>query len=315
MSTRTPRELGVYAREWAAERLTPFAMQTAPGRYGDAPFEERVRLASFGLATMLECPAKVTVPAPFEWDIFKATRWLGARALHRYLSDETVTTIRQAVVTTMSEAIRSATDESTYVDAWIRTQTRACRALLAARAGGWVASLVETVREHDPEAEALRPPPVDGPPVRFYMPDNALIVEPRIDALYGRRATRTASSETVLTVVGKVEAAEDLICFEALAVTIATGVAPGFVAAVMPRIGRVRKVAVTVAVIERGLDMAVRLAELEVRAIGEGGAVGIERRPSYFGCRSCSLFETCEERATADLAPVIYGGLQARPQP
>ncbi|MEE9417531.1 MAG: hypothetical protein V3V01_19790, partial [Acidimicrobiales bacterium] len=169
---RSPRDLAVYAREWTIERLEPFAMQTAPGRYGDAPQGERVRLASFGLTTMLDCPAKLTAPpAPFEWDVYKATRWLGTRSLHRYLSDDSIVTIRQAVVSTMAEAVRSAGEESTYVDGWIRTQTRACRALLAARAGGWVASLIETVREQDPEAEALRPAPVDGPPVRFYMPD------------------------------------------------------------------------------------------------------------------------------------------------
>ncbi len=316
MTDRSPREIGQYAREWAAERLAPVAMQTAPGRYGDADDSERVRLANFGLTTMLDCEARVTGLGGFDgWDIFKATRWLGVRSFHRYVSDDGVTTVQRAVRSTMANTIDDAKPDSDFVDAWMKDQTPAVRALLAARAGGWVASLLETVRDHDYEAEAIRPPPVDGPPMRFYLPDRAMLIEARVDALYGRRNPKGQSSETVLVMVNAVGVVDEILAFEGMATTLATGIAPGFVAAVMPKLGAVKKMAVDIALIERGLVLAERLADLELRSKDGRGAAGVQRSASFFGCKDCSLSPDCGAFAEAQARPALFGGLQQPDQP
>lgn len=314
MSERNPRELGEYAQDWARERLRPFALQTAEGRYGDAPDEERIRLANFGLTTMLDCEARVTASTGFDgWDVFKATRWLAVRSLHRYLSDDGVTSVQRAVRSTMANTIDDAAPDSEFVDGWLKAQPPGVRALLAARSAGWVASLLETVRDRDFEAEALKPPPVDGPPMRFYFPDRALMIEARVDGLYGRKSTKGPSSETLLITVTAPAFVEEILAFEGTAATLATGVAPGFIAAVMPKSGEVMKVAVDTALIERGLKLSEQLADLELRATDGRGATNVPRTASFFGCRSCALAETCPAHLAAVDKPAIFGGLQPLP--
>lgn len=314
MSQRTPRELGQYAQEWARERLQPAALQTAESRYGDAADNERVRLANFGLTTMLDCEARVTASSGFDgWDVLKATRWLAVRSLHRYLSDDGVTNVQRAVRSTMANTIDDAAPDSEFVDGWLKQQPPGVRALLAARSSGWVASLLETVRDADLEAEALKPPPVDGPPMRFYYPGRALMIEARVDGLYGRKNIKGPSAETLLLTVTAPAFVDDILDFEGTAATLASGVAPGFIAAVMPKLGQVHKVAVDTAMIERGLALCERLADLELRAIDGRGAAGVARSASFFGCRSCPLSETCSTREEAEAKPTVFGGLQPKP--
>ncbi len=311
MSERNPRELGQYAQEWARERLEPFALQTFEGRYGDAEDSERVRLANFGLTTMLDCEARVTTMTGFDgWDVLKATRWLGVRALHRYLTDDGVTGVQRAVRSTMANIIDEAADDSDFVDGWMRRQPPGVRALLAARSAGWIASLLETVRDGDEEAEALKPPPVDGPPMRFYFPGRALMVEARVDALYGRKNTKGPSDETLMVVVTAPAFVDQILDFEGTAATLASGIAPGYVAAVMPKSGQVHKVPVDTAMIERGLRLCERLADLELRSNDGRGAAGVARNPSFFGCRSCALADTCQPHLDYAKQPVVFGGLQ-----
>ncbi len=314
MSERSPRELGQYAQEWAKERLQPIALQTAEGRYGAAEDHERVRLANYGLTTMLDCEARVTASTGFDgWDVLKATRWLAVRSLHRYLSDDGVTGVQRAVRSTMANTIDDAAPDSEFVDGWLKQQPPGVRALLAARSAGWVASLLETVRDGDLEAEALKPPPVDGPPMRFYYPGRALMIEARVDGLYGRKNTKGPSAETLLLTVTAPGFVDDILDFEGTAATLASGVAPGFIAAVLPKSGEVHKVAVDTAMIERGLKLCERLADLELRAIDGRGATDVARKASFFGCRSCALAETCPARLEADQKPAVFGGLQPLP--
>lgn len=311
MVDRTPKELGDYAKDWAKQRLEPFAMQLAEGRYGEAPDDERARLSQFGLTTMLDCPARGVAMDGFDgWDIHKANRWLAVRGLSLYLTDDSIVTIQQAVRTAMARAITEADPDSDYVDSWMKSQPPSVRALLAARAGGWIGSLVETVRDGDDEAEALRPPKPDGPPMRYYYPDRALYVEARVDAFYGRASPKAASSETVLVNVGMPAVVDQVLAYEATAVTIARGFAPGFIAAVMAKSGVVRKIPVDTALIEQGLDLCERLAAIEVKS-NNNDFVGVARNASFFGCKSCGVADSCSAKADMDAKPTVYGGLQA----
>lgn len=316
MSDRNPKELGQYAREWARERLRPFALQTAEENYWDADSSDRIRLNQHGLTTMLDCEAHVTVPEDFPgWSVFFATRQVAIRSLRRYLDDPAVASVQRAVRVTMSDFIREAEPESTFVDGWLKEQPPAVRVLLAARAAGWVASLVETVRDADDEAEALIAPPETKSRMQFKFPDRALMIEARVDALYGKRRPKGPSAETSLVVVTAAAFVEEILAFEGMATTVATGIAPGFIAAVIPKSGEVVKVAVDTALIERGLQLSERLADLELRAVDGRGATDVKRTASFFGCRSCALAETCPTHLAAADEPVVFGGLQPLPVP
>ncbi len=311
VAERTPKELGDYAKDWAKERLEPYAMQLAEGRYGEAHDHERARLSQFGLTTMLDCPARGVSMDGFDgWDIHKANRWLAVRGLALYLTDDSVTTIQQGVRTAMSRAMAEADPDSDYVDSWMKSQPPSVRALLAARAGGWIGSLVETVRDGDDEAEALRPPKIDGPPMRYYYPGRALYVEARVDAYYGRANIKGPSAETVLVHVGMPAVVDQVLAYEATAVTIARGFSPGFIAAVMAKSGVVRKIPVDTALIETGLGLCEQLAAIEVKS-NNNDFVGVARNASYFGCRSCAVADTCSAKAEMDAQPTVYGGLRA----